>query len=676
MPGALTQIPASMDSESKLERRAQLLARLENYPLLRMLVAERWFRVGFTAFLLVLIFMGLFLPRIWKATPDGFKPVIRIRGLHYAQALMLKRTARQAVAAGKFEQADYAWRSAISRNPGDKDALRGYVGSFLQRGRTESKQLSGMIGYGTWLLRLTETNVMGGRMKKVEEEHRMDAELLARVCDKHRLYDVTLYLLVPLKDKLEPEGEAALIRATFHSGQIQPFVALWEKARAKVREAPDMPLYWAAYLTGWGPPGRIEEGQKALQAALQRPDQQLLASRLEMLVRAHAGEAEGYRVAFERLQRAGEDAVADHALYWRLLAADGRKEEARGIARSFIRALTEVPEGQKGEPDSKPDGPPAVDDQARPAKSSAREPGSAGELIRLVRVSDELGLQEEAIQLLQKQALRFGYSEDTWITYAELLMASKRWKDLRELATQIRQESGVRDALEGYSFYLQGRAELGLERTSLAQDAFEQVRRLFIPNRNLALATAYSLAQLGYLEVARDLLLNVEKDAASAPAYWQTLFYVAYRLRDSDLLLRSGGRLLELRPDDLVAANNYAAALLVARERPEEAVKLTMRVFNQNPKSTASIINRSLALLLSGRTDEAAELLRGVSPERLNPEEAVSYYLALFEVQFSSGQYPKAWETSDKLDPKKLFPVQMRWLEECRKKMPARAAAR
>jgi len=652
-----------MDSERKQERRARLFARLENYPLLRMLVAERWFRLGFTAFVLVLIFMALFLPRIWKVTPSGFKPVVRVRGLHFAQAWSLKRTARKAMAAGNYAKSDYAWRAAISRNPGDTDALRGYMENFLGRGRLGSKELSGMISYGTWLLRLDQTN-------------RVDAELFARVCDRNRLYDVVVYFLGPMKERLSPAGEAALLRALFHSGQIQSFVALWEKAPREVRAAPDMALYWAAYLSGWGPADRIEEGQKVLEAALQRPAEQVLASRLELAVKAHVDDAQGYSTALERLKKAGEDTVAEHVTYWRLLATGGRKEDARALARSCVRAITAVSEGQNAQAEARQSGEQKGGEERQDlSRSNIREPGSAGELLRLVRVSEELGLQEEAIQLLQMQALRFGYSEEVWITQGDLLITSKRWKDLRELATQIRQESGVRDALEGYSFYLQGRAELGLERTGLAEEALEQVRRLLIPNFNLAVATARSLTQLGYPEVARDVLLNVEKAGASAPAFWQTLFFVAYRLRDSDLLLRSGARLAELRPDDMVAANNYAAALLVVRERPEEATKLTMQVLNRSPNATASLINRSLALLLGGRTDEAAEILRGVAPDRLSLEEATSYHLALFEIQFKRGQYRQAWETSDRLDPKQLFPVQIRWLDDCKKKMPPRTAA-
>jgi tetratricopeptide (TPR) repeat protein len=638
-----------MDAERRQELRARLLARLENHPLLRILVVERSFRLAFMAFTLVLISMALLLPRVWKVTPPGFRPVVRVRGLHFAQAWSLKRTARKAMAAGQLDQADYAWRSAVSRNPADTEALRGYLRNCLERGRADSKQVRSMITYGSWLLRLTRTN-------------RVDAELIARVCDRSRLYDTVLYLLAPISDGLSPAGEAALLRAMFHSGKIQAFAARWEKAPRQVREAPDMPLYWAAYLVGWGPPGRIEESRKALQAALQEPGREVLVSRLEMAVKAQAGDAEGYRVSLERVRRAGEDTVVDHIVYWRLLSSGGRKEEAQAYAGEFIQAISSIDDEQKGEWERDKD-----------LRNGVREPISAGELLRLVRVSSELGLQEEAVRLLQKQAARHGYSPEVWVAYADLLIGAKRWADLRELARQIRLESGVRDALEGYSFYLQGRAELGLERTSLAADAFEQTRRLLIPDPNLAIATAYSLSQLGREEVARDLLLAVEKEAAAIPAFWQTLFYVAYRLKDSELLKRSGARLVELRPDDLIAVNNYAAALLVARERPEEAVKLTFQVYTRNPNANASVVNHSLALLLSGRTDEAAEMLRGLAPDRLTPEEATSYYLALFEVHFNRGQYQEAWEISEKIDRQRLFPVQIQWIEGCKKRVPPRS---
>ena len=138
----------------------------------------------------------------------------------------------------------------------------------------------------------------------------------------------------------------------------------------------------------------------------------------------------------------------------------------------------------------------------------------------------------------------------------------------------------------------------------------------------------------------------------------------------------AAARAYQLQPGNAVAANNYAASLLMNREHAEEAVRLTLQLASRFPDSTAARINHGLALLLNRRTGEAETLFRAVPPEKLSAREAASLQLGLFEVYFNKQQYDKARETSDRIEVKHLFPNQTKWLEETLRRMPAPPAAR
>ena len=63
-------------------------------------------------------------------------------------------------------------------------------------------------------------------------------------------------------------------------------------------------------------------------------------------------------------------------------------------------------------------------------------------------------------------------------------------------------------------------------------------------------------------------------------------------------------------------------------------------------------------------------------PEKLSGQEATSFYLGRFEVSFNQQQYDQAWEASDRIAAKYLFPNQLKWLEEMRQRLPRRTAAK
>src|SRR5262249_53874179 len=130
---------------------------LENFPLLRQLLFERWFRLAFAACALIFVFFALFLPKIWKTTPTGFRPIVKVSGLDLVQAWSLKRTALKAEQAGQFDEANYAWQAALANNPANKDLVRGSLNCVLRDPHRREHALQA-LGYAYWLLKLTGTN--------------------------------------------------------------------------------------------------------------------------------------------------------------------------------------------------------------------------------------------------------------------------------------------------------------------------------------------------------------------------------------------------------------------------------------------------------------------------------------------------------------------------------------
>jgi thioredoxin-like negative regulator of GroEL len=434
--------------------------------------------------------------------------------------------------------------------------------------------------------------------------------------------------------------EAAYLKALFHSGQMAPFASRWERLKGRPFIAHDLELYHDAYLAGWGPSSTVGEGQRRLEAELANPEQAILANRLQLFVCARLNDADRYLASLRRLEQAQSDTLLEHMVYWQLLAALGHQEEARTLLHSY-----------------------------------ARPPASAAEALRLAEIQVALGLRAEAQQFLEHCTAQFGNAQDIWLRRAALLQEDQRWEDLREMALQLRQNVRMRDALAGYSYYLEGCAELGLDRPAVADTVFRKVAQYPVENRALALSTARSLLKLGYAAVARDLLLPLAKDFGERADYWHELLGAAYQLKEPDLMAKAAAAGYRLQPGNVACANNYAATLLVNRDRPDEAVSLTLQILSRFPDSNAAKINHALALLLNRRTAEAEAILKSIVPEKLSGQEANSFYLGRFEVSFNQQQYDQAWEASDRIAAKHLFPNQLKWLEEVRQQLPRRTAA-
>jgi predicted Zn-dependent protease len=598
----------------KFFNRDRFMQLMAEWPLLRMLFFQFWFRLVFVVFLCLLFFLALFLPRIWRTSPSGFKPVIRVSGLDLVQAWSLKRTAIKAGAAGRDAESAYAWQAALHHNPADPSLMRGVLQQTIKM-ESSPRTLSMAMNQCNWLLRLTSTNLA-------------DVALSARVYERFRLPDMILRVLEPQADALPLELEVIYLKALFNQGLISQFADRWEKKKGVSIADPELPFYYAAYQAGWGPWATFMDGRRKLASAAETSPQRELVNRLLIAVSAHRRDLAGYAEALQRLQTWKADLISDHIGYWYLIAAQGQAKTAASLAQSY-----ETP------------------------------PTSAMETVRLAEALKNLGLRDQALQVLAKYVPQFDDMTIGWITYARFLIDAQKWEDLRSLALRIRQESAVRDLLTDYSYFLEGRAELGLGKRVIAEATFEKAAQFEFANAGLGLSATVDLIKLGYPQYARMILERLERASGSDPQYWTLAARTAYELKQPDWLLEAAAKAYQLNPTPILIRNYYAAALLIRREKPAEAIKLTLELFTQNPSIIGFRLNHCLALLLNQRPREAGDLLRPINPDNLNPEEANAYYQAMCEMYFQLGQYPEAQKFLNQIDRQRFFPNQLIWLE-------------
>jgi tetratricopeptide (TPR) repeat protein len=149
----------------------------------------------------------------------------------------------------------------------------------------------------------------------------------------------------------------------------------------------------------------------------------------------------------------------------------------------------------------------------------------------------------------------------------------------------------------------------------------------------------------------------------------------AYDRGDIESMLKAAEKGHRLAPEDPVLANNYAAALLLLRQRPAEAIEITRRNFSRAPGDLGVRINHSLALLQNERVEEAGELLSGINLKTLSGFEYSTVQFARFEYFLKRGERSEALAAYREIRPYHLKPPQARWLEAAYQSVQPKPAA-
>jgi hypothetical protein len=585
---------------------------------------DHWFRVAIVGFLLLLIFLGLFLPKIWRVSPPNSIPEIKISGLDKFQAWSLQRAARKAAARGQLTESMTAWISALFNNPADPKLSRGALQTLLDQPLPPREYLAFAVRRTFRLLQLTHTNAA-------------DVSLAAKIFTKFDLHELVVSQLEASPRPLGKEDTAQLLKSLFHSGQMTRFGKMWATNSAAFGADPELQLYHAAWLAGWGPPGSVADGRRALEEAREKQATHVLANRLELHVSIGRNDIARYQSALEELRLSQADTVMENVQLWRLLASNGRKGEAVALVRAF-----------------------------------ATPPTSPSEVLAMARTSFELGMADDSIKSLESRVVdpNFSWNQDVWVELASQLIQQKRWDDIRGVAIQIRSDELVREGLGGYAYFLEGMAQYGMNRMDLAKEAFAKVPSQTFANSDLAFRTASTMNRLGYFVPARELLVKCEAGHTNKAKFYAELTTAALESKQMDLLVMAAERAHQLAPDNTDYANNYVAALLTLREKPAEAVKLTLRLLTIRPNGIPERVNHVMALLQNLRLDEAEAMLRSIDTSQLQPDEATAYHLAWFELHVRRGHAALAREAQSQIESRYLLPPQAKWMNETLQKLP------
>ncbi len=607
----------------KLERWEQS-GGMFNSPLIRLLISETWFRVAFAGICLLLVFLALFLPKIWSNTPKDFSKTILVSGLDHLQAWSLKRAAIKAMAEGRDDDALQAWREALANTPGNPDISRGMLRFLLKTDKTK-EMMGHAYSRSEWLLELTRTNLA-------------DVELVAKIYEKYKFYDSLLQLLDPLKDQLSPEQEAGYLKALFSTGRLKQFAERLVKTGREKFSDSELPLYEAAYQAGWGPETESEAAKNRLVTAQKDMSSRVLATRLLLVISRKNNDLANVEPLIQQLSEWRADTAIDHVDYWELMESAGRREQAVELAKNY-----------------------------------PYPPKSASELIRLSEGYLHFGLDDLAEDTLKRFADKFGYSDKVWRIYSEVLIKKKRWDDVLSLATQIRRQPMVGQTLSVFSYYLDGVAQNALRNKDKAQQAFQRLAECNFTNRFLTLDFSTKALQLGYPEEAQLILHNHRQDLEQAPSFWLLMLKIAYQLKQPEQMLEAATKSWQLDRTNRLVMNNYAATLLTLRAKPEEAMQVTTSLLSEHPDSTIAQLNHCLALLLNQRTSEAKNLLLRIDPLTLNDEEHRAYQQAWLEIRVNLEQWDDARESLKNADRSQLLAPQIKWLEEAERKLGTNA---
>jgi tetratricopeptide (TPR) repeat protein len=589
---------------------------------LMVLFHDHWFALIALCILLGGIALALILPRIWRQTPEGFSPVIKVSGLDLWQARSLRQAAVKHHKAGRFNEAIAAWNSAISNNPGDQEPIREALGAVLAEPNPPAEQLSFSVSRAFWLLQLSSTNAQ-------------DLELTLKVLSHFAMDDYVAAVAGPWRPRLTPASRALLLKAYYDQGRIRDFGTLWNSHAEEFAKDPVLELYHQAWLATSGPAGAALAAQQRLMAARNDPAQRALAARLQLGVSFSRQDIDLYADALKALADEHGDRLVHHVYHWLLLEATGHREQAQRLAKDYTRP-----------------------------------PGTPNEVGMAVTAFTKLGLVENAVSYLEEHLPRFAFEPDLWVRQAKLLTETGRWLELRTLAIAMRNDPNLRSQLDAYSYFAETLAESKLERLEAANAASERIATYPIPTSTMAREMAGTLRSQGFPKVAVALYRPWRTELKDDAKFWFEYSVAALTASADEDILAATSRALELAPGDISCANNHAAALIAFRRQPEEAIKLTLRVMNARPGEMDAQLNHVLALLQNGRDADAERMLRQMNTLNFGINESSVYHLGWFELNLARKEWIQARAAYDHIDPRHLLGVQARWIDEQYRALP------
>jgi len=581
---------------------------------------EKWFRWALAVCLLLGGGTVALAFSQWKTSPSGITPEIRVRMLRIVTSWNFERSAGQAIRAGRNDIAVRAWKDAIANNPGNLRAIRGFLNSVNELPQVNQQTVALSIYEANQLLAMTRTNAA-------------DLDLVARFYGKYDVYDLALWHLNSTNVPVTPAISLALVKALYETAQVNRLMEVWKVRGDSLANNPEAQLYRVATLAVWGNEAEQKENQDKLRTtyATLPSDSPLRLTALRLLLRTAFLRIDRmeYVRRLSELTDLHKDDLSDHLRHILILESTGLRSEALRLAKENIAVPTTIADAELQ-----------------------------------IMVWGRLGMASEAATFSQSQMPRLGYPSRLCVSLIPMLFNSRSWDEFRPLAVGIRQASGLSSIYGGYSYFLEGLAELGLSNRRGAEDLFDRYARDPSQDANLVLSAAALISRNGFGYSASKLLKSIEPTRGASADFWKEMQAAAFSAKDANLLFSACERLYRLKPEDPVAANNYAASLLILREQAPEAVRITLEVMNALPNAFSPVINHAVALCQVGRPADAGPLIKDADPDQYNPDDRVSLLFAKFQYLAGVGKYDDARSIERRLDRTLLFPPQIEWLNK------------
>jgi predicted Zn-dependent protease len=320
--------------------------------------------------------------------------------------------------------------------------------------------------------------------------------------------------------------------------------------------------------------------------------------------------------------------ISDHLLYRDLLRKSGQLELARAQAKEFI-----LP------------------------------PQTGFHVVQIADAYTSLDLPELAISYLKNFSGEYGFQAQSQYTQASLLIAEERWSDLHRFALEIRNSEKTSAPFRAFSYYLEGLSAIRRDRTEDAKVAFHQIRDYSIKGSNLGLYIGSNLWDLGFHDDAYAVLSPVRQRYANNATYWQLMLELSKSRQTASQMLVAAENLFRLVLDHLPNQINYASLLISQRAQLERAIGLTFDALIKAPNSLPVQVNYAQALVITGRADEAAQILSSIDASHFDTSQWQGFAFAWLTVHHQKKDAKKIHSIAKRVIPDLLLPGDRKYFE-------------
>ena len=528
---------------------------------LQLLLLDRRFAALLAVLALALAGACVLPLKIWRQSPEGVVPEVRVSAIDLIQTRMLRRSAEQAELRSDKAGALQSWKRSFQNNPCDPKSLRGYTRALLETG--EARPAEQALRLAMYALHLRSNSVP-------------DLEIFCLAAEKN----FTWPLLIQECARRQATSDAiarAQVKAHFFGGNFQEA----ERRLAATEPAPGMEIYRAALDLILGNEEKKAQASSRFEALRQDLSQREETLRVLLTAAAGTGDLEAFARELTQLKQISSRTLRFDLLHARLLLDHGFRKRAIDASADW------------------------------PAPATGEELFMASEL--LARMSQ----REDAKALLAGRISDFREDYRPWLAYARILIADDDRGALGTMAAQLEENPAP-----GPFGILASVAQIHLApRETLARKIQAQFQLLEHPDSDLLNFAVDTLAEADFEGEALALLLKAEASHLSDDAFYTRVFNLAAAVKDDGLMRRAAERRYELAPLNWVARSNYAAMLVLRDEKPELAVSLTESCLNTKPKFATAQINHAAALISAGLFGSADLLMAEVDEASLSEPE-------------------------------------------------------